>query len=109
MRRIVEGIRYDTEKAKMIGEYDNLHAGADSVSDFQYWQAALYLTPRSGRYFLAGEGGPMTMFAHHAGSNSMSGGEKLIPMSKAEAFDWAERYLDIEVVEQFFDDMIKDA
>jgi hypothetical protein len=56
MRQIIDCKRYDTETATLIGEADSLHAGASSTSDFNYWEAGLYRTPR-GNYFLAGEGG----------------------------------------------------
>jgi len=109
MKKIIEGVRYDTEKAILIGEYDNLCAGVDSVTDFGYWEAGLYVTPKAGRYFLAGEGGAQTQFSRSIGQNSWSGGEGIIPMTKAEALAWAERYLDEDVVEEHFADMLVDA
>src|SRR5208337_3515187 len=47
MRAVINGLRYDTDKAVLIGE-----AGySGSYSDFQWWEAGLYRTPRAGRYF----------------------------------------------------------
>lgn len=109
MKKIIGGIRYDTEKAELIGEYDNIGRGADSTSDFQYWTAGLYVTPRSGRYFLAGEGGAMTSFSRPSGKTGRIYGEKLIPMDKKEALKWAEECLEPETVEKYFGDMIEDA
>jgi hypothetical protein len=109
MKKIIQGIRYDTEKAILIGEYDNLHHGADSHTDFNYWEAGLYKTPRSGRYFLAGEGGAMTRFSRPCGSNGTPGGEGLFPLDAQEALAWAEAYLDSEVVKKHFGDIIEDA
>lgn len=109
MKKTINGIRYNTENATKIGEYDNLHYGADSITDFSYWTASLYVTPRSGRYFLAGEGGPMTMFSRPAGGNSTSGGSGLFPMDRDEAFAWAQRYLDEDKIEAYFGDMIEEA
>jgi hypothetical protein len=109
MKTIIQGVRYDTEKATLIGEADNLGAGASSTSDFSYWEATLYVTPKSGRYFIAGSGGPMTRFAHTVDKNSRSGGSRLIPISRDEALEWAEQYLSTDVVEEFFGDIIKDA
>jgi len=112
MKRIIQGVRYDTDKATLIGETDNIGAGASSRSDFSWWEAGLYVTPRSKRYFLAGTGGPMTRFGHkvdqHSSSGS-SGGSKLIPMSKDEALEWAEQYLSTDVIEKYFGDIIEDA
>ena len=109
MKKIINGKRYDTEKAIKIGEYNNLGAGVDSTTDFAFWEAALYRTPRSGQFFLAGEGNAMSRFSQSAGQNSWTGGSDIIPMTRAEALEWAERYLLAEAVEAHFSDMIEDA
>lgn len=109
MRKIINGKRFDTEKAIKIGSYDNIGRGADSWSDFKAWEATLYRTPRSGQYFLSGSGGPMTRFSQSAGQNSWTGGEELIPLTKESALEWAEQFLAPEVVEQEFGDLIEDA
>ena len=108
MKKIIEGVRYDTDKAKLIGGADNIAHGASSTTDFNYWEADLYKT-KSGRFFLAGTGGPSSMFAHSVDQNSWSGGEKIIPFSKSEALEWAERHLDPDDVDEHFGDMIEDA
>jgi hypothetical protein len=105
MKAIINGLRYDTEKAVCVGEESTSHL---SRSDFGWWSAGLYRTPRAGRYFLAGEGGPMTRFAHHV-KNGAWGGSKLIPMSREEAREWAERYLSTDEVEAGFAAEIQDA
>lgn len=109
MKKIINGVRYDTEKAVLVGEADNLHRGVSSSSDFAYWEAALYRTQRSGRYFLAGKGGPMSRFSQSVGQNSWGGGSDLIPMSKEEALAWAEQHLDVDEIEEHFADVIEDA
>jgi hypothetical protein len=110
MKAIIAGTRYDTEKATFIAEADNLGAGADSTTDFSFWTAALYKTPRSGRYFLAGWGGPRSMFSRSTGQNSWSGGEAIIPLeSEQAAFDWAQQELPTDVVEEHFAHLIEDA
>lgn len=109
MKKIVNGLRYDTSKATAIGSYDNVGDGCDSASDFRYWEATLYVTPRSGRYFLAGEGGAMSRFSQSAGQNSWRGGSDIIPLTKDEAMEWAQQYLDTRTVEEYFADAIEDA
>jgi len=104
MKAIINGFRYNTEKATLIGNYDNGLA----CSDFSNWHAGLYVTSRSKNYFLAGAGGPMSRYAIPAG-NMTSGGSKITPLTKEDAFEWAERYLSAEIVEEHFPDMIKDA
>lgn len=77
MKKTINGAAFNTEKAILIGT-----AGGGFPGDFKHWEAGLYKTPRSGRYFLAGSGGPMTRFAQSAGQNSWTGGEDLIPMTR---------------------------
>ena len=105
MRKIIDGIRYDTDKAIKIGEYSS----PQPVTDFTWWQATLYRTPRSGRHFLAGEGGPMTSFAQPSALGGMSYGSKVTPLSRQDALEWAEQFLDPDVIEAEFGDLIQDA
>ena len=112
MKAIINGMRFDTAKADFIAETDNLGSGCDSTRDFGYWTAALYKTPRSGRYFLAGEGGPSSMFSRTVGQNSWSGGEKIIPFEdERAAFKWAEAELahKLDVIEEYFGHLLEDA
>ena len=109
MKKIINGLRYDTDKAVTIGEFDNIGAGATTTTDFQYWEATLYRTPRSGKYFLVGEGGPMSRFGTQSDENTRGWGVKILPMERQEAFEWAQRYLDADVVEKEFSDLIVDA
>ena len=46
MKKIINGVRYNTESATLIGEY---HTRGMGQSDFRYWEAGLYKSPRSGR------------------------------------------------------------
>lgn len=107
MKAIINGLRYDTDKAILIGE-----SGSDgnvSRSDFQWWEAGLYKTPRSNRYFLAGRGGPMTRWAKSAGQNSTTGSSGIHPMDAEEALEWAERYLTTAEVDAGFEKAVQDA
>lgn len=106
MRVIINGVRYDTEAAELIGRHDsNL-----PVTDFGYYSESLYRTPRSGRYFLYGRGGPASRYAESAGVNTWTGGERVIPFdTRDEAFAWAQKNLDAELVEREFADLIVDA
>ena len=109
MKAIINGFRYDTDKAVLIGE------GRSSTpyrNDFSFWEAGLYVTKRAHRYFLAGTGGAMTTFASSSGSggNYQSGhGSRIIEMSQSEALAWAEQYLEPEEIEAGFSEGIQDA
>lgn len=108
MRTIIEGVRYDTAKAVEIGGTDNA-GGSISRGDFSFWQAALYRTPRSGRYFLAGQGGGMTIFARHCEDGTRTRGERIVPLTEEDAFAWAQEYLPTAAVEKHFADLIEEA
>ena len=107
MKRIINGFRYDTDKAIEIGSHD--HGYYPGSGDFSHWSASLYVTPRARRFFLAGEGGAITRFATHHPDGTRGGGERIIPLSPSEALGWAETHLDPEAVEKHFADMVKDA
>jgi hypothetical protein len=104
MKQIIEGFRYDTEKAIEVGEASVGYAG-----DFSAWEATLYKSPRAGRFFLAGSGGPMTAWSRKVDSNSWTGGKGIIPLTNEDALAWAEEHLDADDVEEHFADSIKDA
>ena len=108
MKRIIDGFRYDTSKAVPVGTFNNQGIGATSRSDFKWFEATLYRTPRAHRYFLAGQGGPMTRFAQPTGDGATYG-ERIIPLSTEEAREWAEQHLSPETVEAEFGDYIEDA
>lgn len=112
MKAIIAGVRYDTDKAIELGTTDNLGSGANSVTDFHYWTATLYKTPKSGRYFLAGTGGARSMFAHNMGNGSWSGDSKVIPFEDEQAaFAWAQREFswDPAWIEKHFGHLIEEA
>lgn len=103
MKQIIEGLRYDTETAKELGEAS--YNG--SSTDFQYFHETLYKT-ESGRYFLAGKGGPRTRWAHAVG-NGQTGGSGIQTLEASEALEWAERYLTSDAIEAAFGEFISDA
>lgn len=100
---IVDGKRYDTEVSKMIG-----YQRDGRKDDFRFIEEGLFMTPKSKRYFLAGRGGASTRYARHGHGGSFEG-EGVIPLSRKEAFEWAQRHLDTYEVEEHFGDMIEDA
>jgi len=103
MKQVIEGLRYDTETAQEIGNYSNNLGDRD----FHNINESLYIT-KNGRFFLAGEGGPLTKYAQAAG-NMTSGGERIIALSQGEALDWCEQHLDADEYEKYFQDMISEA
>ena len=77
MRAVINGIRYDTSSAVLIGE--------GPKADLQGCK-----TPRAERYFIAGA---------YKGRIGDCG---IFPMERDKALEWAERYLTAEQVEAGF-------
>jgi len=96
MKKIIAGAQYNTETARFIGTWDNgAEYGQMNRSDEYLYQT------KSGKYFLRGEGGPMTTYAEHHG-NSTSGGEQILPLTASEAREWAEEKLTADEYQKEF-------
>ena len=98
MKKIIEGKVYNTETADQIASYDN----DCSSSDFGYVSEELYRT-KKGHWFVAGEGGAMTSYARACGNNSYCGGERITPLTNAEAREWCEdNDVSADIIEEHF-------
>lgn len=98
MKAIISGKIYNTETATLIHAWDNGY----SYGDLHHCSISLYRTHK-GAYFLAGEGGPGSIFARKTSSNVWSGGEGLRLISEQEALKWLEEVdADLETVIQYF-------
>lgn len=91
MKKVIKGKLYNTDTATLLGKYANEYGN----TDFNYIRESLYRT-KSRAYFIHGEGGGLTMYAVSAGNNTWCGGEKIIPMSREAAREWAEKNLEID-------------
>lgn len=96
MKKIINGKKYNTDTAKLIGS-----VGYGYPSDLEYWTESLYLK-KTGEFFIHGKGGAMSKYARRTGQNEWSGGEEIRPLSLEEAWEWAEKYLDADEYEQVF-------
>ena len=96
MKKVINGKRYDTDTAKLVGEthYSN-------TRDFNYWKEELY-QKRTGEFFIAGEGGPGSRYSERIDQNSWSGGCKITPLTLKGAQQWAEEHLDGDEYEAIF-------
>lgn len=97
MVKIINGKRYDTNTAKLIGE-----TSYSNRTDFAFWSEELY-QKRTGEFFIYGEGGPASKYSRSTGQNSWSGGKAIIPLTLQEAKEWAESYLSAEDYESLFE------
>lgn len=81
MKAIINGRIYNTETADLVCEVSH-----SSKSSFDWHETELYRTP-NGAFFLAGEGGPRSMWAKHDGNCSSSGkGLQVITVQEARSF-----------------------
>ena len=96
MRKIINGKAYDTKTATTVATWGNNH----SMSDFHYCEKTLYRTPKGG-WFLYGEGGALSEYATTSG-DGRGYGERIDPMTPAEAKEWLEEHDFAEESEQYF-------
>lgn len=102
MKKIINGKRYNTDTAVLIGSTGHGYPG-----DLEYWTEELY-RKKTGEFFLYGEGGPMSKYSRRIGNNEWSGGEEINPISPRDAQEWAEKYLDADEYEQVFEKIEED-
>jgi hypothetical protein len=96
MKKVVKGKIYNTKTAEKIANYWN----GLSNSDFRYFRESLYIT-KKGDYFIAGRGGPMTIYGHSVG-NLTASGEDIFPMSREDAERWTELFAEAGIAEKLF-------
>jgi hypothetical protein len=96
MKKIIDGKRYDTETAKLVGSYDNGLPG----NDLYYHKEELY-QKRTGEFFMYGVGGAASSYSSWDG-NCRRPGERIIPLTFPEAQKWAEKHLEVEDYENIF-------
>ena len=104
MKKVIRGLRYDTDTAEKIADDSYSNYG-----DLGYWCEELYHTNK-GNWFLAGEGGAMSKYARSVGQNETGGGSAIIPLTKGEALAWLEVHTsDADTFEKYFSDVLEDA
>ena len=104
MKKIISGKKYDTETARLVGEYSNGYAR----SDFKFVRENLY-QKRTGEYFIYGEGGAMSRYAEPYPGGGWQGSERIVPISYTEAQAWAEQYMSADDYEAEFGEVSDDA
>lgn len=96
MKRIINGRKYDTETAELVGSTDN----GLFPHDFGYICHELY-RKRTGEYFLESEGGAMTRYAERDG-DGWRGGSVIEPLTYEQARAWAEEHMEADEYEAEF-------
>jgi hypothetical protein len=96
MKKIINGRLYNTSTAKRLAICEN----GLNTNDSGYCGEDLYLT-KSGAYFLHGEGGGSSRYGEWHG-NTGGWGEQIVPLTLAEAMEWAENRLSGEEYSNIF-------
>lgn len=96
MKKIINGRRYDTTTAELMGEASYSHSG-----DFESWFEELY-RKKTGEFFLYGGGGPRSRYVIQTSQNNWSGSEEIRPLTLEEAQEWAEKHLKGDEYEEIF-------
>lgn len=102
MKKIINNKLYDTSTAQLVGSWDNNMGGT-----FDYAAESLY-RKRTGEFFLHGEGGARSRYAHLVGENRWAGGETIIPLRWEAARQWAEDHLDADEYQAAFGKIAED-
>jgi hypothetical protein len=96
MKRIIDGLRYDTATAEPIATFTN----GFGQSDFKWDNSAIYKT-KKGRYFIAGRGGPKSRWATQV-NNTTSGGEGIMTLTDTQAREMLEEWEANDALEEHF-------
>lgn len=108
MIKIIDGKRYNTEKAECVFSYWNGY----STSDFHYRTKTLYRT-QGGAWFIHHEGGALTDMAVSVGNGGKGGSEDIEPVSDEDAFGFLQAHSDdseaLEAIEKHFANRVQDA
>lgn len=94
--KIINGRRYDTERAKEVGYNEHGYK-----SDYNWCMETLY-QKRTGEFFLHGEGHAASRYRVAINYNTYGPGSKIMPLTLAEAQEWAEQNLDVSEYEAIF-------
>ncbi len=98
MRRVIDGLAYDTDKAREVASHETGYR-----TDAHWVREVLYKTKRS-RYFLYGEGGPLTTYRQAVDGNACTSGVGIAVLDDEAALAWCEQNsIDADVIEQEFD------
>ena len=97
MKKVIDGLVYNTDTAIEIASWDN----GLSTTDFNNCEETLYKT-KNGKFFVYGEGGALTRWSESYG-NSRYGGKGIITLVQEEALMWCEDHsVDADIISQYF-------
>ena len=104
MNKVINGRRYDTDKAREVAHADNM----DDATSADYCRETLY-RKRNGEHFLHCEGNARTPYATFTADGWAKPGEVLRPLTYEEAQQWASDSLSGDDYEAAFGTVPDDA
>ncbi len=105
MKKIIDGVGYDTKKAIFLGQLRSRF----SKEDIRWSVTELYRV-RSGKYFLYGSGGPGSPYSVWDNeSDAHIDGEAILPMPQYDVLTWAEEYLPDDKLKSVIKDIRQEA
>ena len=96
MKKIINGKKYDTETAEYIGTDSYEYPG-----NFHHYEDELY-RKKTGEFFIAGSGGPLSKYAISVGVNEWEGSSAIKPLTLEEAKAWVEKNCDADTYIELF-------
>jgi len=104
MKRVINGLLYNTETANKIHQWDNGYYS----NDFKAREKTLYKT-KNGAYFLEHQGGAMTDMSVPCGNNSRSGSCSIEPICIEDTIAFLESHDGTDVLIEHFPKYIQNA
>jgi hypothetical protein len=102
MKLTINAQVYDTQKATPVAKVAN-----EGASKLRSVVETLYRS-HHGNWFLHGKGGALTEYAQRR-AETITSGERITPMTEAEALDWCELNVAQDAIEHYFGHLIEDA
>ena len=90
MKKVIEGKVYNTETAKLLGEYSY-----SLCTDSHYYSEELYRT-KNGTYYIYGEGNALSKYGQYERGYGYDPGETIKVISEDEARAWSEEHMSAE-------------
>ena len=96
MKKHIKNRVYDTNKATELATWH------DSPFNYPTYYSEKLYQKKTGEYFLYGRGGPESPYCAYQGNGVWTAGERIIPMTPADASDWARSHLKADQYDDIF-------
>ena len=98
MRKIINGLAYDTELAERVWRRTNNYP----ATDFHHEEEILFKT-KGGRWFIQYAGGALSQYSKRLDSNSYTGSSGIRTLTEDEAREWLEERANSDIYEKYFE------